>query len=178
MNIVAIAALLTFVPIGLAVVFLYRTLASRPDSEASLDQCLVLSLEKYRPMERLLCEDDFLFLAGRSGFSASLGKRFRAERRRIFRGYLRSLKRDFSRVSTALEILVVHSGEDRADLAASVMRQRLLFAVGLLAIEGRLLLHAAGFGTVDVSDLVVSLDTMQAQIRILLAPPQTAAGIA
>jgi hypothetical protein len=174
MNI-ALAALLALAPIGLALVYLFRTLSSRTNPEAALDQSLVLSLDKYRPMERLLLEDDFRFLASQSGFSAQLGRRFRSQRRRIFRGYLTNLKRDFGRVSVALQTLIVHSAEDRGELASALIRQRLMFALGMLAIEGRLLLHAAGVGTVDVRGLVESLETMQGQIQLLLTPPETAA---
>ena len=172
MNIFVVAAVLSLGPIALALVLLYRKLSSQSDSEVALDQCLVLSLEKYRPMERLLQEQDFRFLATQPGFSPQLGRRFRTERRRIFRGYLRNLKKDFGRVSLAFRILIVHSVEDRGDLAASLVRLRLMFAVGMLAVEGRLLLHAAGLGTVDVSGLVASLETMQGQMRLMLTPPQ------
>ena len=174
MNNLVVAALLSLAPVALALVFLYRKLSSQPDSEVAVDQCLVLSLEKYRPMERLLQEDDFRFLAAQPGFSPQLGRRFRTERRRIFRSYLRNLRRDFSRLSSAFRILIVHSVEDRGDLAKSLMRMRIMFAVGMLAVEGRLLMHAAGVGAVNVSGLVASLDTMQAQMRLMLTPPQTA----
>ena len=113
MNISVVAALLSLAPITLALIFLYRKLSSQPDSEVALDQCLVLSLEKYRPMERLLQEGDFRFLAAQPGFSPRLGRRFRTERRRIFRGYLRNLRMDFARLSLALRVLIVHSVEDR-----------------------------------------------------------------
>ena len=69
---------------------------------------------------------------------------------------------------------MVHASDDRRDLAIAVIRLRLLFAVGMLAIETRLLLHTVGVGTVDVSGLVESFETMQAQIRLLLATPQAA----
>ena len=108
------------------------------------------------------------------GFSARLGRRFRSERRRVFRAYLRSLSMDFGRVSKACQILVIHAAEDRDDLAKGIIRARLLFAWGILAVEGRLLLHAAGVGTVDVRGLVESLETMQAQIQVLLTPPEAA----
>jgi hypothetical protein len=175
MNIFVVAGLLTLAPVGLALLFLYRRMSTQPNSDAAVDQSLVLSLEKYRPMERLLRNDDFLFLAAQPGFSSGLGRRFRSERRRIFRGYLRNLRKDFGRVAAAFHVLIVHSVEDRADLAAGLLRQRLLFAFAMLAVEARLALHAAGVGTVDVSGLVESLETMQRQIRILLTPPQTAA---
>jgi hypothetical protein len=148
MNIFMISALLALAPIGLAVIFLYRTLASRQDSNVSADQLLAVSPEKYRPMERLLQEEDFRFLSSQPGFSPQLGRRFR--------------------------MLVVHAADDRGDLAKSLMRLRVTFGLGMVAVEGRLLLHAAGLGTVDVRGLVESLAAMQAQIQMLLTPPQTA----
>jgi hypothetical protein len=175
MNIFVIAAVLSLGPIAVALVFLYRKLSTQSDSEVAVDQCLVLSLEKYRPMERLLQEQDFRFLASQPGFSPQLGRRFRTERRRIFRGYLRNLRKDFGRVSLAFRILIVHSVEDRGDLAQSLMRLRVMFVLGMLAVEGRLLLHAAGLGTVNVRGLVESLETMQAQMRMMLVPPQATA---
>ena len=176
MNTFVIAALLALVPIGGALLFFFRTLTSRQNSDMSMSGRLVLSPGKYRPMERLLQEADFRFLCTQPGYSPQMGRRFRVERRRVFRAYLRSLKRDFASVSLALRTLMLHSAEDRGDLAAAVVRQRLSFAAGMLAVEGRLLLHAAGMNSldVDVRGLVASLETMQAQMRELLTPPQTA----
>ena len=174
MNIFMVVALLTLAPIGVALILLYRSLASRQNGEAQTDQSLVLAPGKYRPMERLLLEEDFRFLSSQPGFSARLGRRFRTERRRVFRAYLRSLSMDFGRVSKACQMLVIHAAEDRGDLAKGIIRQRLLFALGIFAVEGRLLLHAAGVGTVDVHGLVDSLEGMQAQIQVLLTPPQAA----
>src|SRR5438034_7659684 len=153
MNNLVVVALLSLAPVALALVFLYRKLSSQPDSGVAVDQCLVLSLEKYRPMERLLQEDDFRFLAAQPGFSPQLGRRFRTERRRIFRGYLRNLRKDFSRLSSAFRILIVHSVEDRGDLASSLVRLRVMFSLSMLALEGRLLLRTAGVGVVTVSGL-------------------------
>jgi hypothetical protein len=173
-NLFMVVALLAFAPMGLAVVFLYRTLAARQNAEGSIEEWLVLAPGKYRPMERLLQEQDFRFLSSQPGFSARVGRRFRTERRRIFRAYLRSLSMDFGRVSKACQLLMIHAAEDRGDLAKSIIQQRLLFAMGILAVEGRLLLHAAGVGTVDVHGLVESLEAMQAQIQVLLTPPEVA----
>jgi hypothetical protein len=172
MNIFLIAALLSLAPVGLALLFLYRTLSLRQHGEIPLDQCLTLPPQRYRVMERLLDESDFRFLATQPGFSPQMGRRFRAQRRRVFRGYLRHLRKDFRRISLALQALIVHAAEDRGDLAAALMRQRLMFMLSMLAIEARLLLHAVGVGAVDVGDMVESFETMQAQIRLLLVPAQ------
>jgi hypothetical protein len=176
MNAFILAALIGLGPIGLALLFLCRTLSSRTGLEVAPDDGLALQAERYRPMERLLLEDDFVFLARQRGFSRRAGRRFRRQRRSIFRGYLRSLKGDFGRIFLACQTLAVHSAEDRGDLAARLIRLRLSFALGMLAVEARLILHAAGVGTVDVRPLVDSLETVQAQVRLLFAMPQTAAG--
>ena len=125
-------------------------------------------------MERLLNDSDFRFLATQPGFSPQLGRRFRTQRRRIFRSYLRNLRKDFGAMSLAVQALILHAGEDRGDLAAALMRQRLVFMLGMLAIEARLLLHAFGVGAVDVGDMVESFEAMQAQIRLLMVPAQAA----
>jgi hypothetical protein len=175
MNVVLVIALLTLAPVGLVLVFLCRTILSRQKSTTSMDELLILSPAKFRPMERLLREDDFKFLAAQPGYSSRLGRRFRSERRRVFRVYLRNLSEDFRRVALACHLLMIHSAVDRRDLASALLRQRLTFALGMLAIEGRLLLHAAGIGTVDVRGLVASLGAVQDQIRAMAAIPQIAA---
>ena len=101
MNIFMIVALLALAPVGVALILLYRALASRQNGEVPMDESLVLAPGKYRPMERLLQEEDFRFLSSQPGFSARLGRRFRSQRRRVFRAYLRSLSMDFGRVSKA-----------------------------------------------------------------------------
>ena len=174
MDFLVISAILVLVPVGAIAAYFVRSLAAQRRQEASFDDCLVLSAARYQPMARLLREEEFQFLAAQDGYSPELGRRFRTQRRRVFRGYLRSLKKDFAIVTTALQTLIVHSAEDRGDLAAAVVRQRLTFAAAVLAVEGRLLLHAAGIGAVqiDVRGLVDSLEAMQSQMRMLLAPPE------
>ena len=174
MKMFLIAAWLSLAAVGLALLFLYRTLSLRQHGEISLDQCLVLQPERYQVMERLFPETDFRFLSTQPGFSPQMGRRFRAERRRIFRVYLRNLRKDFGRMALAVQTLIVHAAEDRGDLAAALMRQRLLFVVRMIAIEARLLLHAVGVGMIDVGGMVEAAETMQVQIRLLLAAAQAA----
>ena len=72
------------------------TAASRPTATAGFLN--TFSAERYRPMGLLLDEGEFRFLAGLPGYSKDLGRRFRRERVRIFRGYFARLKRDFHRL--------------------------------------------------------------------------------
>ena len=54
-----------------------------------------LSLERYRPMMRLLDPDDLEFLRSQPGFTWRMASRLRAQRCQLFRSYLRSLDEDF-----------------------------------------------------------------------------------
>jgi ribosomal protein L20 len=130
-------------------------------------------------MTRLLREKDFKFLAAQPGFSPQLGRRFRAARRQVFRSYLRILRKDFRRAASACWILMIRAADDRQDLAKILIRQHLMFALAVFAVEGRLLLHAVGVGTgtVDVRGLLESLETVQSQMRLVLTPPQAATAL-
>lgn len=130
-----------------------------------------ISARRYRPMERLLDRAEEAFVAAHAGSV----RRFRAERRRIFRSYLRSLERDFASVCGAIRLLLVHSRHDRPDLAAALMRREARFASAVFAVRCRLLLHAAGIGTVDVRNLLGALDDARAELGNLVPAPAGAA---
>ena len=63
------------------------------------------SVATYRPMERLLSEDDIRFLKSQPGYEPNMEKVLRSDRRKIFRTYLRSLGRDFNRLHLALRLV-------------------------------------------------------------------------
>ena len=67
-------------------------------------------------------------------------------------------------------------GEIRLLLENLKRLRGLLFAFAVLAVEMRLALHAAGLNTltVDAGSMVQSLESLHAQMRVLLTPPQTA----
>jgi hypothetical protein len=119
-------------------------------------------------MLRLLSKEDDEFLASECGYSGSQIRKARAERRRIFRAYLKNLSRDFSRLHYAARILLLDSTEDRSDLAAKLLQTRLAFAWGLISIEYHLALHAAGIGEVDVRGLLGSLEGLRIDCSLLL----------
>src|SRR6266567_1345499 len=76
----------------------------------SADSCLPvtaqwieeLSVERYRPMMRLLSSADIEFLRAQPGFTPKMESRLRSQRCQIFRGYLKCLDTDFRRVCMAL----------------------------------------------------------------------------
>jgi hypothetical protein len=162
--------------VGAVLAFLFRRLIAGPKSlPVSVNWINDLSVARYRPMERLLSEDDYRFLASQPGFDKRTLRRIRAERRKVFRGYLACLSRDFSLVGAALRLMVMYSAQDRPDLAGILYKQQALFAFGMLAVQWRLLLHTCGLGTVDVSGLVHAMESMRMELRLMIPAEGAAA---
>jgi hypothetical protein len=155
--------------VGAVLAFLFRRLIAGPKSlPVSVDWINDLSIARYRPMERLLSEEDYRFLASQPGFDDRMLRRIRADRRKVFRGYLACLSRDFSLVGAALRLMMMYSAQDRPDLAGILYKQQALFAVGMLAVQWRLILHTCGLGTVDVSGLVRGMEFMRTELRQMI----------
>jgi hypothetical protein len=115
---------------------------------------------RYRPMVRLLSEEDIRFVAG----NQLAVKALRAERRKLFRRYLACLTKDYARLLAGIRMVMVQSGVDRPDLARALAKNRVLFTLAICKVEYRLALHAAGIGTVDISGLVGAFDTLREQV--------------
>ncbi len=163
---------------GLAAVVLLSGLATivRRLSNASsgqFDPDLVdsFSASAYRPMERLLSNEDFEFLASLPGFRPSTGRALRRERRRIFRMYLRDLSRDFHMLHGQARSLLRDLQQDRPDLVVALMKQGLKFEWGLVLAHVSLMLHWAGVENSRASELVRSAAWMQEQLHSLMAVP-------
>ena len=85
----------------------------------------------YRPFHRLLDQSEFEYLR-RRGVPESRIRKFRAERRKLFRLCLCNLTRDFNQVQHAIKILLIHSQVDRADLVAVLVQMLRLIHVRML----------------------------------------------
>ena len=127
-----------------------------------------LSLERYRPMMRLLSEDDLRFLSSQPGYTRRMAGQFRAQRCQIFRGYLRWLQSDFQRVCTAIRVLMLQSPHDRPDLAAVLLQQKAMFAMGMMSIHFRLLLYRWGWSGVEVDGVMRAFDSLRLELRQLV----------
>lgn len=125
--------------------------------------------ERFRPMERLLSRADFDFLAAQPGYHPRIGRRLRAERRRIFRSYLRSMRREFLTLHATARQVAVESCEDRPDLMAMLAKQRVIFSVAMLAVQIRLALDTLGLGAPDVSGLLRAYRSSDAALREMSA---------
>jgi hypothetical protein len=127
-----------------------------------------LSLDRYRPMLRMLDGDDIEFLRSQPGFTPSMATKLRAQRTQIFRGYLKSLEADFARICSAIKLILVHCKNDRPELAETLIRQQISFACSMMGVRVRLLLYSWGVCGVDVTQLVKLFDSTRLELRALV----------
>src|ERR1017187_927548 len=160
---VSVVAILFVVLVALllAVVLLVRNLGSAmhslPLTAEWIDE---LSIDRYRPMMRLLDSGDIEFLRSQPGSTSRIEHQLRAQRCQVFRGYLQCLQRDFERVCTAIKFLMAQSQQDRPDLAAVLVHHQIMFVSGMLAVHFRLVLYRLGICSVDVAGVVEIFDVM------------------
>jgi hypothetical protein len=128
------------------------------------------SVSRYQPMEFLLSEEDFAFLASQPGYEPELGARWKRERRRIFRLYLDELKRDFQRLHAEARVMAANADAESAELVGILMRQQVTFWRAMAGLEVRLALRAAGIGKVNVRPLLELLEAMRADLARVSAP--------
>ena len=112
-------------------IFLQFILKMRSLRSAETRSASFLTADRYRPMLRLLSNDDLAFVSA----ERKTRKAFRARRRELFRGYLRYLTRDYAHLLADVRWAMVQSGADRPDLAKAMAKNRVLFAVATCKIE-------------------------------------------
>jgi hypothetical protein len=121
-------------------------------------------------MERLLGDEDLLFLQSQPGYRPSMGAELRRQRRRIFRLYLSDLKRDFHHLHAQARAMVAEGDAAAGDLVQVLMRQQVAFVRATTILEIRLALSAVGIGTVDVRPLLAMVDAMRQDLALHGAP--------
>jgi len=172
-----VAAVVALGAAFLAAVLLIHRQLHAASGEQQIDWKRVQSFRggSYRPMERLLSEEDYLFLRRQPGFQPAIADRLRRERVAIFRGYLSGLERDFHQLHLLARTLVRDQEQDRPELALALVKTSAQFRMTVLRIRLRLLLQSAHLDTgalrpADAKSLVDAAIWMQTQIRLLHAP--------
>jgi len=127
----------------------------------------------YYPMQRLLSDEDFRFLARQPGFDLSLYRKLKRERLLIFRQYLRRLIVDFNRLYTVTRTLISHQQEDHSELAMKLVKLRMKFMLSVLSAECSYVLCCMGFKTIVATAMLTRLEEMSAEF-LRVARPQTA----
>ncbi len=152
-----------------AVLLLIRRLGFvRRDLPVTAEWIDELSVERYRPMARLLDDGDLEYLRSQAGFTRGALRKIRRQRCRIFRGYLRCLQIDFGRVCAAIHLVILQSDENRIELAAALTLHQAMFAAGVAVVHCRLALYRWGVCGVDVAGLVKRFDRMRSELRTLV----------
>ncbi len=148
--------------------YLIRRVASAGDLPVTSEWIEDLSVQRYRPMVRMLDEGDIEFLRSQPGFTPTMATKLRAQRTQIFRGYLKNLETDFNRVCSAIKLIMLQSSQDRPELAEALLRQQITFAISVLSVRARLLLYSFGLCGVDVTQLVRRFDSIRAELRSMV----------
>ena len=176
---------MTFITIGAVALLLvaafgavFFRLASRFDAAAVTSEWLDdFSLENYAPMERLLDASDFRFLAAQPGHRPEVAKRLLAERRKIFSEYLELLVRDFNHLHFLARLMLVHSAQDRPELARELFEQQIQFYFAVCFVRCKVALYPLGWTAVDVPKLLHALQRMRGQIGQSMLPPISSAAV-
>ena len=95
--------------------------------------------------------------------------RQRIEQRRAFRLYLAALRRDYVRITFLVKRLLVSSHRDRPELVKALLKQTVLFHVGLTLIEFRLALNVLGIRTERAKELVELTCGLVSNVREMAA---------
>ena len=120
---------------------------------------------RYLPMRRLLSGEEEEFWMQSTDGSQFRRDEFRAERRRLFRGYLQLITSDFGRLSQGVRLCLIHATEDRsADIARLVSLEWSLRKLLWLA-ELRLMFHWLGVKPVDATQLINALQGFEFSLR-------------
>jgi len=145
-----------------------RHFASPQPLPVTADWIDEFSMDRHRPMLRLLSQEDLHFLRAQRNFTPQMAKRFRIQRCQIFRAYLRQLDSDFKRLCMALKVVMVQSQHDRPDLALVLLRNQMTFACGMMMIQVQAVGYRYGVGTVDVTWLLKLSDRMRLELRTVV----------
>jgi hypothetical protein len=145
-----------------------RILSHDSGPSPSPEWLMQLSTERYRPMLRLLSEEDIAFLRAQPGFRPSMAAKLRAQRCQILKAYLRSLDADFRRMCVGIKALMVQSHQDRPDLARLLFQHQLKFSAYMMLVKVRMVLYRLGLGKVEVASLVTLFDVTRGQLRTLV----------
>ncbi|HLK50649.1 MAG TPA: hypothetical protein VKT49_21060 [Bryobacteraceae bacterium] len=153
---------------GLVVALAVRKAASPKTAHpVTVEWIEELSVSRYQPMLRLLDERDVRALERRAGVEPERVAHFRRERVRLFREYLKRMHGDFASICLALKVVMLQADIDRPDLATTLVRARIRFAMGMILVQVHLILFEMGIGNVDVRGLLTLFDTMRLELRTL-----------
>ena len=120
---------------------------------------------RYLPMRRLLSSEEEEFWMQSTDGSPIRREQFRAERRRLFREYLRLISSDFGRLSQGVRLAVVHASEDQSSEISQLLGLEWTMRKLLWKAELRLMFHWLGVQPVDATQLINALQGFEFSLR-------------
>lgn len=120
---------------------------------------------RYLPMRRLLNGADQAFVQRQQQNGGGTLREFRAERRMLFRLYLKDLQSDFARLSFGAKRAILAATEDQSDQVSSLIRLEWNFRKAVWMAHGQIFMHACGFSPADASGLIDALQHFEFTIR-------------
>lgn len=135
-----------------------------------------LSADRYRPMFRLLEEDDIRFLRSQPGATPTLVRRLRKQRYQVFLGYLHNLQQDFHQACSFLMLLAAQADSDRGDILRSLTASRMKFHWALARVYWRLFLYRWNVARVPAGHLVSLFESLQFELAAFQPAPDQARG--
>ncbi len=120
---------------------------------------------RYLPMRRLLNGTDEAFVQRLQQNGGGTLREFRAERRMLFRLYLKDLQSDFARLSLGAKRAILAATEDQSNQVSSLIRLEWNFRKAVWMAHGQLFLHASGFSPSDATGLIDALQHFEFSIR-------------
>jgi len=161
-----LAALVAFASISIVLI------RRRPESETpDADWFQNFSADKYRPMQRLLDERDYIFLKAQPGYHPSIARNLRRQRQKVYRAYLRSLVKDFNRFHAAAVAMLLTSETDRPELAVELTRIKAQFQMAVFAVRVRLVMNSVGLVKMNGSAPAEALRALETATRELRLQP-------
>jgi hypothetical protein len=158
-----------FIAVGTLIYRQIAALLRRPS--VPLDWTPDLSVDRYRPMFRLLSEGDISFLRSQPGATPALVRRLRKRRCQVFRGYVQSLERDFHGALKALSLVMVQSQSDRRDIARTLIVSRLRFSLAVYRVRFRLLVYRWNMGQEPVTHMMNLFEGLQRELAAMAETP-------
>ena len=142
--------------------FLGRLLARYRNTSGSATP--EVDTSRYQVMVRLTSSEDLEFLRAQPGFNKGMDAKFRRDRRRACRLYLKEITADFRRLHSAARTLASQAPAEHSELIGVLFRHQAAFWGSLGRIELRLMLGAGGISEMNLGGLLGNLDELRAAL--------------
>jgi hypothetical protein len=150
--------------LGLMCWLFARLVRTRRVFDIDLAWWSAFSPERYRPVTRLLSDEDLQYALELAGRDRKLAAAFRRRRIQLLRRYLKEMAADFDKLQ-AVGQLMVEAGTAGRELRELLFEQRLRFTLAMFSAELHMLGFRIGISRVDASGLVGALNGLAAGVR-------------